>query len=109
MIRDLKLQFLSFEGCPDAEAVRANLGAALQRLGMTGPIHSVDLRTLPPNDPRLCWGSPTILVDGVDLMGEPPPLQCNLCCRIYRDGKPPGVHEIADRLMILCQEGETRD
>ena len=53
MIGDPTLQFLSFEGCPDAEAVRANLVEAVERLGLTGGIQSVDLRKLPPDDPRL--------------------------------------------------------
>ncbi|MHC4421501.1 MAG: hypothetical protein ACYS1E_13010 [Planctomycetota bacterium] len=109
MIGDPTLQFLWFEGCPDAEAVRANLVEAVERLGLTGRIQSVDLRKLPPDDPRLCWGSPTVLVNGADLMGEPPPSPRGLCCRIYRDGKPPGVDEIADRLTTLCGEAETRD
>jgi hypothetical protein len=109
MIGDPTLQFLSFEGCPDAEAVRAHLVEALERLGLPGRVQTVDLRKLPRDDPRLCWGSPTVLVDGADLMGEPMPSRRGLCCRVYRDGKPPGVDEIVDRLATWCRKGETRD
>ncbi len=42
-------------------------------------------------------------------MGEPQPSRRGLCCRVYRDGKPPGVDEIADRLATWCRKGETRD
>jgi hypothetical protein len=109
MIRDPTLQFLSFEGCPDAEAVRANLVEAAERLGLPGRIQSIDLRKLPPDDPRLCWGSPTVLVNGVDLMGQPPPSRRSLSCRIYAGGKPPGADEIADRLMLHLRTGASGD
>jgi hypothetical protein len=102
-----RLQILSFEGCPNAEALRANLAAALDRLALSCPVRNVDLRELSQDDTRRCWGSPTVLLDGVDLMGESRPTQRGLSCRIYAGGKPPGVDEIANRLMISVPKGDT--
>jgi len=84
------IEFLSFEGCPHAPILRQRLDEALQELGLTLTPFPLDLEQLfQAKDPRSGFGSPTILVDGVDLFGAQTPLAVgDPACRIYRPALP---------------------
>ena len=58
---------------------------------------AIDMQTLDGSDPRLRWGSPTILLDGRDLFGQEPAAKPSLMCRMYPEGLPSKT-EIAERL-----------
>ena len=94
-----RLELLSFPGCPTATVLRANLTEATAQLGLlTCRIEPVNLAELEAGDPRRGWGSPTILVDGVDLFGEARPADEGMSCRIYPDGETPTTEQITARL-----------
>ena len=62
-----------------------------QRLVAASPdatIVDVDLMQLESGDPRLGWGAPTILVDGVDLFGLKPREGGSVSCRNWSKGLP---------------------
>ena len=90
-----QISFLSFDGCPLAPLARANLLAALRILGSEYPVEfeEVDLMSdSTPNEAKR-WGSPTILVNGNDLMGFSPGDAWG--CRIYTsEGGVPTTNEI---------------
>jgi hypothetical protein len=68
--------------CPNAPQARATLRAALQRAGLEQQWTEYD-RGAPDTPERLLhYGSPTILVDGVDVAGETGPA-AGASCRIY--------------------------
>ncbi len=49
----------------------------------------IDLASLPMDDPRRGYGSPTLLVGGVDVTGAGGPRPGgDLSCRLYPDGLP---------------------
>ncbi len=97
-----RLELLSFPGCPTATVLHANLAEATAQLGLvTCRIEPVNLSELEAGDPRRGWGSPTILVDGVDLFGEARPADEGMICRIYPDGKTPTTEQITARLETL--------
>ena len=98
----LSVQLLNFPGCPNSSVMLANLKEALQKLGVAYRVQDVNLQELDPADPRLCFGSPTVLINGIDLMGQPWSDQRALSCRIYAGGKPPGPDRIAQRLRSCC-------
>ncbi len=81
-MNELSIQFLAFDGCPLAEAARRSLEQALAevRLGSYEEIDILDPDT--PEDIR-GWGSPTILVNGKDVSGNPK--GNSVGCRIYPD------------------------
>ena len=66
---DIRVQFLAFDGCPLAGAAREALDAAMAELGLAGYEEIDILDPATANDLR-GWGSPTILVNGVDVTGS---------------------------------------
>ena len=96
-----RLELLSFPGCPTAKVLHANLAEAIAQLGLvTCRIEPVNLTELEAGDPRRGWGSPTILVDGVDLFGKARPADEGMSCRIYPGGKAPTTEQITEQLQL---------
>ena len=91
------IEFLSFEGCPHAPILRQRLDEALRELGLTVTPVSIDLEQLfQAKDSRSGFGSPTVLVDEVDLFGALPPLAAgDPACRLYRPELPTSADLIA--------------
>jgi hypothetical protein len=86
------IQLLYFPGCPHVAAARQVLQRALSKLDDPSPIVEVDV-----NDERTpailrSWGSPTILIDGVDVGGERP---TGSTCRLYPGSEQPGTPSAA--------------
>jgi hypothetical protein len=94
---DHKIEFLYFDGCPHSPAMRARLEQALAIVGREPVFVEVDLNALPPDDPRLRFGAPTVLLDGEDLLGHAPLDKRALSCRIYPEGLP-SASELATHL-----------
>lgn len=86
----MKVQLITFEGCPHADAARESLRRSLVRAGFEPTFE--DLDSAAPGTPAALrdWGSPTVLIEGVDVGGEE--LPTGPCCRVYRDadGRPFG-------------------
>ena len=78
----MKVQLLTFAGCPNSGVAREMLRSVLASTGITASIEEVD--TTAPETPDVLrgWGSPTILIDGADVEGQQPG---GPSCRIYRD------------------------
>ena len=87
----LRIQFLSFEGCPLAAAARIELEAALANCGLE-EYEEIDIL-----GPSAGWtarrGTPTILLNGADITGRPK--GDRVSCRIY-----PGSEGVPDRAEI---------
>ncbi len=89
-MRDLDVELLWWEGCPSTERALEAVRGALADLGM----EDVDVRmreVRSDDDARRAGfvGSPTILIDGVDLVPAAADEQIGLSCRVYRrrDGR----------------------
>jgi hypothetical protein len=78
----MKIQLLYFAGCPNLIAAREALRRAIigrsdiavDEIDTSAPSAPVQLRQ---------WGSPTLLVDGIDIAGGAPE---GPSCRLYIDG-----------------------
>ena len=68
-----RIEFLTTDGCPNTPLMLKNLEAALKSLGLENQYTPVDVSQLPADDPRIGYGTPTVLVDGIDLMGMAKP------------------------------------
>lgn len=85
----MTVQLLVFDGCPLAEPARKNLKQALAVCGME-EFEEIDILDSASPEELRGWGSPTILVNGLDVSGHPKG-DCE-SCRIY--GTPDGVPEV---------------
>lgn len=65
------IELLGRDGCGNSATMAARLRAVLTPAD--GSFAVVDLDALAPEDPRRGHGAPTVLVDGADLFGAPPP------------------------------------
>src|SRR5882757_9010063 len=83
----MKIQLLTFPGCPNAEPARAALREAIAKEHVTDPIEEIDVARDDPPPWTKGWGSPTILVDGRDIAGEAA-ADGEASCRLYKGGAP---------------------
>jgi len=79
----VKIQLLTFPGCPNAAAARELLRSVVASSGIPAAIEEVDTSAPETPEPLRGWGSPTILIDGGDAGGEESPDRTG--CRLYRD------------------------
>jgi hypothetical protein len=89
-MHDLDVELLWWEGCPSTERALAAVREALSDLGL----EDVEVRTREIKGDEHAeqagfLGSPTILIDGADLVPAAAGEQIGLSCRIYRrrDGR----------------------
>ena len=86
----MRVQLLFFEGCPHVDATRQVLRQALESAGLGEvALEQIDVDAASTPAELRDWGSPTILIDGVDVAGEPGP--SGRSCRLYGNAGPGGV------------------
>ncbi len=89
--RSLRMELLWWEGCPSTVGALAQLREILDELGLgEAEIRMREIRTEAQAAEAGFRGSPTILVDGVDVDPGAEPEEPNpLTCRVYhrRDGR----------------------
>ena len=69
----IHLTFYTREGCVATPEMRENLQEALKSASYPYEFEEVDMGELEESDVRTAYGTPTLLVDGMDLMGRPEP------------------------------------
>jgi len=97
----VNIQFLAFSDCPLAEPARENLTAAVNTFDNL-TFDEIDI--LAPDCPESLrgWGSPTILINGADVTGEPK--GASVCCRVYSTpSRVPEVQSIIDQINEASQ------
>ena len=86
----MAIQLLYFPDCPNVDAARSAVREALE-LEHRGPavaeVEEIDVSRSDAPAWTRGWGSPTVLIDGVDAAGEPRSGEA-MCCRIYKTGAP---------------------
>jgi hypothetical protein len=75
-----RIQLLIFDGCPLADAARRSLQTALDSLELS-EFEEIDLLDSATPDELKGWGSPTILINGVDVAGAA--RGAGVGCRVY--------------------------
>lgn len=84
----MKVELIYFEGCPNVEPARRNLKKAFDSAGITEKWIEWDQKDKAAPDYVRKYGSPTILVNGTDIMGGPGDCCAPDSCRIYEGGAP---------------------
>ena len=69
-----EIVLLTRDGCPGTPIMRANLEDALRKKGLPESFSVLDLGEIDQDDVLTAYGTPTVLVDGKDLMGAPSPI-----------------------------------
>jgi mercuric ion transport protein len=78
------VQLLYLPDCPNVDPARAVLRAAMAAAGVSVPVEEIDTTAADVPEWLRHWGSPTILVDGMDVAGEVP--SGGQACRVYDCG-----------------------
>lgn len=80
----IQIELIYDSSCPNIEAARAVLSEALAKAGL--PAHWQEWNKDWPTSPEYArnYGSPTILVNGRDVVGVEPEPDAD-CCRVYFD------------------------
>ena len=89
-------KFLDFQTAPTRPSLVNACQAAANEVGGFVLV-AVNQQTLPTNDVRRGYPSPTALVHASDLFGLPIPTSPTMSCRTYAGGLP-SVNEIAAKL-----------
>lgn len=84
----INLEFQYFEGCPNHLKMQENLFNAIKGLE-----DKIELKKVLVEDELTALqvkfrGSPTLLIEGEDLLGMPAPENPSLACRYYPGGLP---------------------
>ena len=86
----MKVQLLFFQGCPHVHPARRALRQALDSAGLGDVVvEQIDVDAASAPAELREWGSPTILIDGVDIAGEHGP--SGRSCRLYANAGQAGV------------------
>jgi hypothetical protein len=106
----MNVELLWWEGCPSTERALAAVREALSDLGLSGvEVHTREIET--DDDARAAGfvGSPTILIDGKDLVPAADDEQIGLSCRVYRrrDGRISPIPD-PDDLREALQRAEVK-
>jgi hypothetical protein len=106
----MNVELLWWEGCPSTEPALAAVREALAELGLSGV--EVRMREIATEDDARdagFVGSPTILIDGKDLVPAADDEQIGLSCRVYRrrDGRISPIPD-PDDLREALQRAEVK-
>ena len=87
------ISFQYFEGCPHSKATLVNLQKVVTELGIPRDQFQIVLVHEPEEAERLSFaGSPSVLVDGVDIYTGAPPAEASFSCRVFTfEGEQTGV------------------
>jgi hypothetical protein len=81
----MRVQLLTFPGCPNAAATREVLRRALADADAPAGFDEVDTSAPGVPDGLASWPSPTILIEGLEIEGRERPAAIG--CRLYSDSE----------------------
>jgi hypothetical protein len=99
----MRVELLWWEGCPSYPETRADLEQALAAAGLDAPVKMVEIESDEQAQRERFPGSPTIRIDGEDILPCPEGEPFSLTCRVYRlrDGRPSPTPDPEDILEAL--------
>jgi hypothetical protein len=105
----VNVEVLWWEGCPSTERALTAVREALADLGLEGvEVRMREVHTDADAEEAGFVGSPTILIDGVDLVPAPADEPISLSCRVYRrrDGRVSPIPDPDDLREALREAAE---
>jgi hypothetical protein len=110
----VNVELLWWEGCPSTERALAAVREALTDLGLAlDSVRTREIRSDADAHEAGFIGSPTILIDGVDLVPAAADEQIGLSCRVYRrrDGRVspiPDPDDLREALALAAERTEVK-
>lgn len=108
-MRNPDVELLWWEGCPSTERALEAVREALAELRLPGAeVRMREVRTDEDAEDLGFVGSPTILIDGVDLVPAAAEEQIGLSCRVYRrrDGRVSPIPDPDDLREALARAAQ---
>jgi len=95
----MDIQFLYFEDCPSHDEALERLRGVMSEEAVNAEIEIIKVETEEQAEDLQFIGSPTILIDGKDIVSVPPESRYYLACRVYQleDGR---ISPLPSREMI---------
>ena len=89
----MKVTFQYFEGCPNSTETLKHLEQLINEKKInTDELEVIEVPDLDSAEKYLFQGSPTILIDGIDIYTKQKPTGFNYSCRVYDfDGNRTGI------------------
>jgi len=84
----IKVEFQYFDGCPNSDLMMERVKDAIAKVDTQVEFHTILINTPEKAKKYNFRGSPTVLINGIDLVGLPEPTVGNLACRYYSNGIP---------------------
>lgn len=84
----ITVEFQYFNGCLNSDLMMDRVREAISQVDIKVELKMVLINTPEKAKKYNFRGSPTVLVDGIDLEGLPEPSVGNLACRYYHNGIP---------------------
>jgi hypothetical protein len=104
------IEVLFFAGCPNVDLAVARARAAIRTSRIDANVVAIDMASADSRKAERFGGSPTVLVDGVDVDGSPEDGGDRVRCRVYEvDGRldgAPSVEKIAAALRGEPNDGK---
>ena len=86
--KKIKIEVQHFEGCPNSSEMIARVKAAIIEYDNQIGYKEILVETQDEAERVKFRGSPTVLINGIDLENMPEPKAGNLACRYYKNGLP---------------------
>jgi len=86
--KKVKIEVQHFEGCPNTEEMIARVKEAMEEFNDRIEYNEILVETQEEAERVKFRGSPTALINGIDLENMPEPIEANLACRYYKNGLP---------------------
>jgi hypothetical protein len=107
-VADLRVELLVVEDCPHASQARADLESVLGHGVIETPVQLVIVGSREDAEFLRFQGSPTIRIDGDDVVPQPE-LPVSLGCRLYRDAEGRAVGSPPAEAIRAAVEAHRRD
>lgn len=94
----LNVEFIFDKDCPNVKSTRANLMKAFSKAKLSAQWKEWDRNSEEAPEHAKMHGSPTVLINGKDIMGVEPETGAN-CCRVYEGAGVPSVELLVSKLL----------
>ena len=91
--KKVEIEVQHFEGCPNSGEMIIRVKAAIKEFNNRVDYREILVETQEEAERVKFRGSPTVLINGIDLENMPEPIEANLACRYYKNGLP-SIEEI---------------